>query len=64
MLSNDITANHVLIYSGFWLGNMKHGEGKEGLTDGTIYHGKFDKGERTGIGKLLLNGRLIFKGNW
>lgn len=53
-------------YAGQWLEDCRHGQGSLKLgADGCItYQGFFNKDAREGHGKLLLNGELLYNGNW
>ena len=41
-----------------------HGQGVFYFTEGSIYTGNWDSGERNGGGKLVLNNNEEYDGNW
>ena len=41
-----------VIYTGEWLGNMRHGHGVQVWPDGARYEGTWENGKATGYGKF------------
>jgi hypothetical protein len=44
----------VSVYTGDWVGNMKHGSGKEIRSDGTVFQGVWEASIILGTGRVTI----------
>jgi hypothetical protein len=51
--------DNSIIYDGYWLEDLQHGEATRTYSDGQKYIGEFVKGKREGTGKLLTKDNFV-----
>ena len=51
-------------YEGYFLNNLKHGEGVLKNPDGSVYIGQFEEGERSGLGYYIFPNSDTYTGGW
>ena len=60
----DYTYKNGAIYSGQWLGGLRHGKGTMTWRDGARYEGKWQYNMAAGEGKFFHIGGDIYDGKW